>query len=126
MAEEYKIKAVDLVEIADVIREKGNTTEQLVWPDGWKDAVQAIKSGVELNFEVIGGTAQPENPKENTIWVNTDQEITGWSFSENEPTSPAHGNVWFETNDNGEKEFNALTENEMIISPVAAKAVRRG
>lgn len=78
-------------------------------------------NGSPLNFEIVGGTTQPENPKENTIWVNTETEITGWSFSENEPTSPAHGNVWFETNDNGEKEFNALTENEMIISPVAAR-----
>lgn len=57
MVEEYKIKAADLVEIADVIREESNTTEQLVWPEGWKDAILNIKdSGVNLNFEVIGGT----------------------------------------------------------------------
>ena len=33
-----------------------------------------------LNFEVVGGTSAPSNPKENTIWVNTDTEITGWDF----------------------------------------------
>ena len=35
---------------------------------------------VGLNFEIVGGTTQPSNPKENTIWVNTDQEITNWLF----------------------------------------------
>lgn len=37
--------------------------------------------GVELNFEVVGGTEEPSNPKENTIWVNTDTPITKYYFS---------------------------------------------
>lgn len=37
--------------------------------------------GVELNFEIVGGTTEPENPTENMIWVNTDVEITGWTLS---------------------------------------------
>jgi hypothetical protein len=41
--------------------------------------------GSSLNFTVVGGTTEPANPKENTIWVNTDQEITGWCFSAKEP-----------------------------------------
>lgn len=41
--------------------------------------------GSELNFSIVGGTAQPTNPKENTIWVNTDAEITGWHFCAKEP-----------------------------------------
>lgn len=31
--------------------------------------------GGGLNFKVVGGTAQPESPKENTIWVKTDVAI---------------------------------------------------
>lgn len=42
-------------------------------------------SGEGLNFKVVGGTTQPASPKENTIWVNTDTEITSWDFSVTEP-----------------------------------------
>lgn len=38
-------------------------------------------SGTELNFEIVGGTTQPSNPTENTIWVNTDTPITKYYFS---------------------------------------------
>ena len=37
-----------------------------------------------LNFKVVGNP-QPESPKENTIWVNTDTEITGWQFASDDP-----------------------------------------
>lgn len=43
--------------------------------------------GVELNFEIVGGTTQPSNPTENMIWVNTDTPITSWEFSATEPNS---------------------------------------
>jgi len=39
----------------------------------------------DLAFQVLGGTTAPENPKENTIWVHTDQKITGYGFSSREP-----------------------------------------
>lgn len=42
-------------------------------------------SAAGLNFKVVGGTTQPSNPSENTIWVNTDKEITGWIFSAKNP-----------------------------------------
>ena len=48
----------------------------------------AVKeTGGCLNFEVVGGTTQPSSPKENTIWINTDQEITGWSINSTDLTS---------------------------------------
>lgn len=42
-------------------------------------------SGAGLNFKIVGGTTQPANPSENTIWVNTDADITGWMFSAKTP-----------------------------------------
>lgn len=42
-------------------------------------------SGAGLNFKIVGGTTQPANPSENTIWVNTDADITGWMFSAKNP-----------------------------------------
>ena len=41
--------------------------------------------GASLNFKVVGGTSTPSSPKENTIWVNTDAEISSWAFSAEEP-----------------------------------------
>lgn len=40
--------------------------------------------GAALNFKVVNNP-KPENPKENTIWVNTDTEITGWQFASDDP-----------------------------------------
>lgn len=44
-----------------------------------------VGGGAALNFKVVGGTGAPGNPKENTIWVNTDIPITHWSFSATRP-----------------------------------------
>lgn len=35
----------DMTEVADAIRDKAGTTEQLAWPDGYKSAVAAIETG---------------------------------------------------------------------------------
>ena len=74
-----------------------------------------------LNFEVVGGTTQPTSPKENTIWVNTSTDITGWAFSVTEPSSPVEGMVWIKTNTSGIIAFNALNKNTIEIYPLSAK-----
>ena len=38
----------DMTAVAESIRTKGGTTEQLPWPDGFKAAVEAISTGVEV------------------------------------------------------------------------------
>lgn len=38
-----------------------------------------------LNFEVVGSDTAPENPKENTIWINTSTPITNWAISPDNP-----------------------------------------
>ena len=83
-------------------------------------------AGGGLNFRVVGGTAQPENPKENTIWINTDQEIARWVFSLSEPTSPLEGEVWFKIVVSSTVGFNALTENEIGLNPVSARQYVNG
>lgn len=45
MANEYSVNQSDLVSVADAIREKGGTSETLVFPDGFVGAVQAIQAG---------------------------------------------------------------------------------
>ena len=74
-----------------------------------------------LNFNVVGGTSQPVNPKENTIWVNTQTEISGWVFSAEEPGEPAEGMVWISTGLSSTVEFNALKKNGIQVYPISAK-----
>ena len=78
-------------------------------------------SGVPLSFKVVGGTAAPSNPKENTIWVNTATAITGWAFSAKQPETAANGTVWFSVGTSAPAEFNALKKNSVMVYPMAAK-----
>lgn len=83
-------------------------------------------SGVDsLNFKVVGDTTQPSNPKENTIWVNTDVEITEWHMGNypNPNWNEVDGKVFINTeatSDIGNPSFNALKKNGLWVRPLAA------
>lgn len=102
---------------ADAIRSKTGWGYGYEWDmnTGFKGAISSIPAGTNLNFEVVGGTTQPANPKENTIWVNTSADITSWVFSAETPTSPANGTVWVRTVQSGEIGLNVLKQNEINI-----------
>lgn len=74
-----------------------------------------------LNFRVVGGTTAPASPKENTIWVNTDVDITSWAFDAEEPGPAETGMVWFVTGTSSRVAFNALKKNAIQIYPLVAK-----
>lgn len=104
--------------------EKGATMPDTRNSENLVSTIQSISagsSGTELNFEVVGGTAQPINPTENTIWVNTEEEITGWTFSATEPENPAQGHVWIIIGSASQVSFNALKENDIQVYPLSAK-----
>lgn len=75
-------------------------------------------SGTDLNFSIVGGTTQPQNPEENTIWVNTDVEITGWVFGATEPENPIEGMVWIKTGPNSDNSFNVIKEEVINVYPI--------
>ena len=77
--------------------------------------------GTSLNFKVVGGTTEPSNPKENTIWVNTDTEITGWYFASKQPEDMKEGEVWVSTGKSSTAAFNALKKNGIQLYPIYAK-----
>lgn len=83
--------------------------------------------GVNLNFKVVGGALQPTDPNENTIWVNTDQKITGWVFSIDEPSSSMDGIIWIgmSDTDSGYVELNISFEehksSSLYLKPVRQK-----
>lgn len=113
MPDKYVVEQSDIVSVADTIREKAETTEQLMWPEGFKSAIKGLSS---LNFEVVGGTTQPSDPKENTIWVNTEETITEWVVSAEEPTEPIAGMVWIVTGQKSPASFNILQKNSVNIA----------
>lgn len=76
--------------------------------------------GGGLNFKVVGGAAAPSNPKENTIWINTETDITGWEFSATEPTC-TDGMVWITIGTASTVAFNALKKNGITVYPLTAK-----
>lgn len=56
---EYLAKSEDMTAVADAIRVKAGTAESLVWPEGFKAAVEGIAGGTADNFiEILlgGGT----------------------------------------------------------------------
>ena len=50
---EYLTNTADLTAVANAIREKGGTSEQLACPDGFVAAIQAIQTGVPLQIAVV-------------------------------------------------------------------------
>ena len=75
--------------------------------------------GGGLNYKIIGGTTEPSNPKENTIWIKTDAKITSHIFSAKEPEGWAEGMVWIQIGEGSNVSFNALKANSIVILPVA-------
>ena len=47
---EYLTNTTDLTKVASAIRKKGGTTAQLIYPDGFVTAIQAIQTGTELQI----------------------------------------------------------------------------
>lgn len=78
-----------------------------------------IGGGVAFNFKVVCNP-KPENPKKNTIWVDTDTPITGWAFSRSDPEK-IDGLMWFQVGDASTAAFNALKKNTIMIYPLSAK-----
>ena len=76
--------------------------------------------GANLNFKIVGNP-QPASPRENTIWIDTDEKITSWIFSATAPESPEEGMVWISIGTSSAVEFNALKKNSMLVYPLSAK-----
>ena len=76
--------------------------------------------GTQLNFEIVGGTTQPSNPVENTIWINTSNAITNYHFSVESPEEE-EGVVWITIGTTSDVEFSPLKDNTIKIYPLRVK-----
>lgn len=93
MANEYFVNSADLTSVADAIRTKGETTKQIVFPDGFVTAIMAIQSGGVYPQLIV--TA----PEDSTITaVNGEETVTGVIGAEGTLTLdlPAFG-MWMVT-----------------------------
>lgn len=79
----------------------------------------AVDGSGALNFSVVGGTTQPTDPKENTIWVNTSEEITSWVFSAEEPAEPAEGMIWISVGESSSVAFSVVKKNAIMVYPLS-------
>lgn len=87
---------------------------------GWGTGNIGGGGGALLNFNVVGGTAEPAYPRDNIIWINTENKITSWFFSMTEPPTPEEGMVWIKTGTSAPASFNALKKNGIQVYPVSA------
>ena len=70
---EYLTNTTDLTKVAAAIREKGGTSDPLVYPDGFVTAIQAIQTG--------GGTT-PGAPGDITFYDYDGTIVTSWTLAE--------------------------------------------
>lgn len=76
-----------------------------------------------LNFKVVGNP-KPANPKENTIWIDTDIPISLYVICPPLPGEVPYvdeGFVWIVTGNSFAASFNALKKNMLIVCPISAK-----
>jgi len=87
--------------------------------------VKVLEADPNLNFEIVGGTSEPTNPIENTIWINSDTEIGEYQFCSTEPTkrpdgtSLQNGDVWFKTGSISGISLNLLKQNNIDVQIVS-------
>ena len=70
---EYLTNTTDLTKVASAIREKGGTSDPLVYPDGFVTAIQAIQTG---------GSSTPGTPGDITFYDYDGTIVTSWTLAE--------------------------------------------
>ena len=70
---EYLTDTTGLTKVASAIREKGGTSDPLVYPDGFVTAIQAIKTG---------GSSTPGTPGDITFYDYDGTIVTSWTLAE--------------------------------------------
>ena len=94
MANEYSVNQSDLVSVANAIREKGGTSETLVFPDGFIGAVRAIQAGG-------GGTTPGVAMKDVKFYDYDGTLVASYTLAEAReltalPDGPAHDGLIFQ------------------------------
>ena len=81
--------------------------------------------GAGLNFNIVNGLTAP-SPKTNTIWLVTNEKVTGYYFTAKQPENMQPGEVWFSVGTSSEVAFNALKKNTVMVYPLNVKQMVAG
>lgn len=79
-----------------------------------------------LNFKVVGGSTKPTNYSPNTLWVNTPDAITGWSFNANAPFPEGSHIAIVETAGDYLSTYNNGTTTIIALKKNSGKAAKTG
>lgn len=79
-----------------------------------------------LNVTLVASTTQPNNPTENTIWINSSVAINGWAFASSAPTGASNGAVWIQTTTDSTVAFNAAKRGVLMVYPLMCKQLISG
>lgn len=105
------------------------TVDQIVLSNGERLNESYFGKGIELNYSIIGGLEEPENPTENMIWVQTDQPITGHIFRNHIPESAVQGTILIYTGHYSRAAFDRMIINDITtdeIYPISTKQYLNG
>ena len=70
---------------------------------------------------IVGGANRPANVSQNTIWIDTDVEITSYVLSATEPENPVDGMVWIIIGNSGVTKLTSPVGKEWVtIYPLSA------
>ena len=72
-------------------------------------------AGGGVDLHVVGSATRPANPRNNTIWVETSNTITGWELGYKRPETPSEGDVFIFAN-------GATSTADMEISGASGRA----
>ena len=96
--------------------------------DGIWEEVKSLNTistgGANLNFSVNAyhsADAFPSVTSENAIGVITNVDIATYVFCQEEPAQAQNGVVWFKTGVSSAVEFDAISENTIMVYPLSAK-----
>lgn len=82
--------------------------------------------GASLELVAVGNP-RPTSPQQNTIWVDTDTEITGWAFSTTTPENPTEGLAWIAIGNSGAIKMSSPVGDEWVtVYPISAKQYVNG
>jgi len=126
----YIINDKTLTAWADALRTATGRTETLTIAEMTAIARQLSLSGIEINFDVVGGTTEPTNPLENTVWINTNTSILGYHMCDVVPTWDASEGIvdflFSPSNSSADGQINLLKTNEVSIKIISCYQYTNG
>lgn len=94
MANEYSVNQSDLILVADAIRAKSETSESLIFPDGFVTSIEGIKGGGITVKAYESEDVLPSSAEDGEIVVISATSAGNVYVQKAEPTEANNGDLW--------------------------------